>query len=44
MRLPGPVPVKVVLALVIVVVAAIVLNFVYTWMGETFLDTGGGVG
>ncbi len=29
---------------VIVVVALIVLHFVYEWMGNTFLDSGGGVG
>ena len=40
LSLPGPMPVKVVLA----VVALVVLNFVYEWMGNTFLDTGGGVG
>lgn len=44
LSLPGPMPVKVVLAIVIVVVALVVLNFVYEWMGNTFLDTGGGVG
>ena len=44
LSLPGPMPVKVVLAVVIVVVALVVLNFVYEWMGNTFLDTGGGVG
>ena len=44
LSLPGPIPIKVILAVVIVIVALIVLNFVYEWMGNTFLDTGGGVG
>ena len=44
LALPGPMPVKILLAIVIVVVALIVLHFVYEWMGNTFLDSGGGVG
>ena len=40
MKLPGPIPVKVVLAVVIVVIALFVLNAVYNWMGN-FLDSGG---
>ncbi len=40
LKLPGPIPVKVLLAVVIVVVALFVLNAVYNWMGN-FLDTGG---
>ena len=44
LALPGPMPVKILLAIVIVIVALIVLNFVYEWMGNTFLDSGGGVG
>jgi len=40
LRLPGPIPVKVVLATVIVIIALVVLNAVYNWMG-TFLDSGG---
>ena len=44
LSLPGPLPVKVVLATIIVIVALIILNFVYEWMGSTFLDSGGGVG
>ena len=44
LALPGPIPVKIVLAVVIVIVLLIVLNFVYDWMGNTFLDSGGGVG
>ncbi len=44
LSLPGPMAVKVLLATVIVIVALVVLHFVYEWMGNTFLDTGGGVG
>ncbi|VAW08848.1 hypothetical protein MNBD_ACTINO01-428 [hydrothermal vent metagenome] len=40
MKLPGPIPVKVVLAVIIVVIALFVLNAVYNWMGN-FLDSGG---
>ncbi len=40
LKLPGPVPVKVVQVIVIVLVALFVLNAVYNWMG-TFLDAGG---
>ncbi len=42
--LPGPLPVRVVVALVVLVVLAVVLHFVYMWMGTQFLDTGGAVG
>lgn len=44
LSLPGPMPVKIVLAIIIIVIALIVLNFVYDWMGNNFLDSGGGVG
>lgn len=44
LSLPGPMPVKILLAIVIVLIALVVLNFVYDWMGNTFLDSGGGVG
>jgi len=40
LKLPGPIPIKVVLAIVVVIIALIVLNAVYNWMG-TFLDSGG---
>ncbi len=40
LALPGPVPVKVILAVVIVVIALIALNAIYNWMGN-FLDSGG---
>ena len=44
LALPGPVPVKAVLAAVIVVAAVVALLFVYDWMGKTLLDSGGGIG
>ena len=40
LKLPGPVPVKIVLAIIIVLIALVVLNAVYNWMGN-FLDPGG---
>lgn len=42
-RLPGPLPVKIVLAAVIVVVALIALFYIYDWMGTTLLDSGGSI-
>jgi uncharacterized membrane protein len=39
--LPGPRPVQVVLAVVIVIVAFVALLFVYDWMGNNLLDSGG---
>ena len=44
LALPGPMPVKVVLAIIILVVFLVVLFAVYDWMGENLLDTGGGIG
>lgn len=44
LAIPGPMPVKVIVAVVVVAVLLVVLHFVYEWMGSTFLDTGGGVG
>jgi len=44
LALPGPMPVKALLTLVIIVIAVIALFFIYDWMGEMFLDTGGGIG
>ncbi len=41
--LPGPVPVKIILALVIVVVALVALIAVFELLG-TFLDDGGVIG
>jgi len=40
LKLPGPMPIKVVLATVILIIALFVLNAVYNWMGN-FLDAGG---
>lgn len=39
--LPGPRPVQVALAAILVVIAFILLMFVYDWMGNTLLDSGG---
>ena len=40
-RLPGPLPVRIVLAVMIVIIAVILLFFIYDWMGNTLLDSGG---
>ena len=42
-KLPGPMPVKVMLAVVITVVALVVLFFIYDWMGANLLDSGGSI-
>ncbi len=39
--LPGPMAVKAILAAVIIVVGLVALLFVYDWMGNTLLDSGG---
>ncbi len=39
--LPGPRPVQILLASVILIVALIALMFVYDWMGNNLLDSGG---
>ena len=44
LALPGPMPVKVLLAVSFVIAVIIALLFIYDWMGENHLDTGGGVG
>jgi len=44
LSIPGPMPVKVIVVLVAVAVLLVALHFIYEWMGNTFLDTGGGVG
>ncbi len=41
--LPGPAPVKIVEMVVIVAIALVALHFFYTWLGNTFLDTGGAI-
>jgi len=40
-RLPGPLPVRAILAVIILAIALIALFFVYDWMGTTLLDSGG---
>ncbi len=42
--LPGPTPVRVALAVLAILVLLLVLNFVYEWMGTSFLDSGGTLG
>ncbi len=42
--LPGPLPVRVIITIVLVAALLVALHFVYTWMGNTYLDTGGGIG
>lgn len=44
LSIPGPMPVKVVVAVIAVLIMLVALHFIYEWMGNTFLDTGGGVG
>ena len=43
-RIPGVLPVRIIIAAVLLVILLVALNFLYTWMGDTFLDSGGGVG
>ena len=42
--LPGPPPVRYLLALLILAVALVVLFFIYDWVGTNLLDTGGAIG
>ena len=42
--LPGPTPVKIFELVLLVAVALVALHFFYTWLGNTFLDSGGLVG
>jgi len=44
LSIPGPMAVKVVVAVLAVLIMLVALHFIYEWMGNTFLDTGGGVG
>jgi hypothetical protein len=39
--LPGPLVVQIVLACLILIVAFVALMFVYDWMGNNLLDSGG---
>jgi hypothetical protein len=42
--LPGPMPLKVVVALVVAIAAIVVLFLVYDWIGTNMLDSGGTIG
>jgi hypothetical protein len=42
-RLPGPLPLKIILAAIIVIIALVALFFIYDWMGRTLLDSGGSI-
>ena len=42
--LPGPLPIRVVIAVAIVAVALVGLHFFYEWLGNLLLDTGGTIG
>ena len=44
LMLPGPIPVKVLITVALAIIVLISLHFIYEWMGNTFLDTGGGIG
>jgi len=39
--LPGPTPVKVLVAVVVAVMAVVALFFLYDWIGTNLLDSGG---
>lgn len=39
--LPGPRPVQVALAAILLLLAFVVLMFMYDWMGNNLLDSGG---
>ena len=41
LSLPGPMVVKVILAAIILVIGLVALFFVYDWMGNALLDSGG---
>ncbi len=41
--LPGPRPVQIALAMVVVIVAFVALMFIYDWMGNNLLDSGGSI-
>ena len=42
--LPGPMIIKAIVAAIVVVVALVALFFIYDWIGNTLLDTGGTIG
>ena len=39
--MPGPMAVKVILAVILIAVGLVALFFVYDWMGNALLDSGG---
>ncbi len=41
--LPGPLGLRLTLFALFIVALLIALHFFYTWVGDTFLDTGGSV-
>ena len=43
-RLPGVLPVRILIVAVLIVILAVALNFLYSWMGDSLLDSGGGIG
>ena len=43
-RLPGALPVRILIVVVLIVILLVALNFMYTWLGDSFLDSGGGIG
>lgn len=43
-KLPGALPVRILIVIVLVVILLVALNFLYAWMGDSFLDSGGAVG
>jgi hypothetical protein len=42
--LPGPTALRVTLFTLLTIAFLVFLHFFYTWVGDTFLDTGGSVG
>ena len=42
--LPGPTPMKVMVAIVVAVLALVALFFIYDWIGTNLLDSGGTLG
>jgi len=42
--LPGPMVAKVIVAVVVALVALVALFFIYDWIGNNLLDTGGTIG
>ena len=41
--LPGPTPLRIATFTVLVLLFLIALHFIYSWLGDTFLDTGGSI-